>query len=51
MVGSEQSVEAEHRGEQGGHPNDAGADPSQHLRLGSDPEREQHHRQHEKPKR
>ena len=47
VIGLENSVERYQRGQQGCDPNDAGADPAQDPRLGSDTEREQDDRQHE----
>ena len=49
VIGREQPVEAQHRREQRRDPDNAGADPPQHLGLGSDAERKQHDGQHKKP--
>ena len=44
-------VKARHRGEKCRDPDDPRRDPAQQFRLGPDPKREQHHREHEKPYR
>ena len=49
VIGRKQTVEAQHRREQGRHPDNPGANPTEQLGLGPDAERKQQNGQHKEP--